>query len=189
MAPGSAWHMDEHPESAVPVPMYPAGPGRTRSPVLHCSLLLLGVYLLFPPLAASLPLHLKAEAAMLGNFGIPQNPLPWALGEPASGCAPMSQAGVGRDLEGHRAPLILSVPSGIGLALTAAVRGYRCIIVMPEKMSSEKVCGHSQGRGHRAGDEGAWARQKVQATAFPPAGGCAAGPGGRDCEDAHQCQV
>lgn len=29
--------------------------------------------------------------------------------------------------------------TGIGLALACAVKGYRCVIVMPEKMSMEKV--------------------------------------------------
>src|ERR687894_1044150 len=30
--------------------------------------------------------------------------------------------------------------TGVGLALAAAVRGYRCIFVLPDKMSGEKVC-------------------------------------------------
>ena len=35
--------------------------------------------------------------------------------------------------------LFLQHPIGLGLALTSAVKGYRCIICLPEKMSNEKV--------------------------------------------------
>src|SRR5439155_21581112 len=39
--------------------------------------------------------------------------------------------------------------TGHGLAIAAAIKGYKCIIVMPDKMSQEKV---ALLRAYRAGD-------------------------------------
>ena len=42
--------------------------------------------------------------------------------------------------------------TGLGLALVAAQKGYRLLLVIPDKMSQEKIF-HLQGHGRRGGDD------------------------------------
>lgn len=46
---------------------------------------------------------------------------------------------IGRLKPGNKIVEATSGNTGIGLALASAVRGYECIICMPEKMSAEKA--------------------------------------------------
>ena len=59
--------------------------------------------------------------------------------------------------------------TGVGLAMVAAVKGYRCIFVLPDKMSSEKIAllQGLRGRGRHHADERRPGLARTATTASP----------------------